>query len=457
MGPQQDEERGLDGVPLTGDESVPLLSTVDSQAKNRIHHSDSTSKSSNFETGIENVNYKRLLGAAYMLAMGMCGVVLVALGSTLQELAENTGNVSTDIGSVFIARGFGAIFGAIFSAKLYHAVHGNTVITWTILAMCASLLWLPFVSRVLTLHAGFLLLGICTAITDTGCQIMTRRVHGKSAGPWLGANTVAFGLSGAIVPCIAYATTELIVQYAIMSGIGVLAAATFILLPAPENQDGYIAKSIAPPPKAGKSAELGLIGFFYLYRMEVLVGFMVFWLVGGKVGATAYLTQYVAETKIISEDHTSALIAVLWIAITVGRLSGIQIQRNITLPRLFSSTSMLFIGGATGAMLPIVLPRSMPALWVGTAIYGLLNGPTVGFCYDLNNRTTAPSETGMSIVMFGLNCGASFIPFAISGMWDAFQWPTILFVFVMASHILPYPAMLTMKSMHDKILKKATI
>jgi hypothetical protein len=49
------------------------------------------------------------------------------------------------------------------------------------------------------LHVLFAGLGFGTSVTDTGCQIMTRKAHGKHAGPWLGSNTVTFGIAGALV------------------------------------------------------------------------------------------------------------------------------------------------------------------------------------------------------------------------------------------------------------------
>lgn len=54
---------------------------------------------SNVEAASEDVrkHYKYALGTAYMLAMGVCGIVLVALGSTLDDLASNCGTTSTDV------------------------------------------------------------------------------------------------------------------------------------------------------------------------------------------------------------------------------------------------------------------------------------------------------------------------------------------------------------------------
>ena len=41
------------------------------------------------------------------LAMGVCGVVLTAIGSTLDQLAENCGTTALAVATVFLARGAG--------------------------------------------------------------------------------------------------------------------------------------------------------------------------------------------------------------------------------------------------------------------------------------------------------------------------------------------------------------
>ena len=70
-----------------------------------------------------------------------------------------------------------------------------------------------------------------TATLDTGCQIMTRKVHGVHAGPWLGANTVCFAIAGALVPLIEIVTGELFAQYATLATISVLNAAALYETP----------------------------------------------------------------------------------------------------------------------------------------------------------------------------------------------------------------------------------
>ena len=62
--------------------------------------------------------------------------------------------------------------------------------------------------------------------------------------------------------------------------------------------------------------------------------------------------------------------------------------------RLVPGTQLWF--GAVGMAGILAFPSSAVALWAGVVIYGFFNGPTIGYVYDLCNRTTAASEKGMS-------------------------------------------------------------
>lgn len=60
---------------------------------------DSSSVKPTASTAHDDVrkHYKYALGTGYMFAMGVCGIVLVALGSTLDDLAENSETTATDV------------------------------------------------------------------------------------------------------------------------------------------------------------------------------------------------------------------------------------------------------------------------------------------------------------------------------------------------------------------------
>jgi predicted MFS family arabinose efflux permease len=383
------------------------------------------------------IDNKWTMGVTYMLAMGVCGTVLVAIGSTLEDFAENCGTESTDIATVFIARGIGAILGAIASAKLYMWYQGNFVMSFSLGSIALLLLCLPFNTSVIGLHILFFFLGICTAVTDTGCQIMTRKIHGKLAGPWLGGNTVAFGISGSIVPLIEIFTSSLAVEYSILSVIVVGVTGMLVFGPNPE-QHGKLQGM--PPPK-GKNGSKEAPH----YRAEMVISLMVFCFIGGKVCTTAYLKTYAIDMGLMSDDAASYLILVLWIAITIGRLAGVQDQRFLTNETLPSHLTLLTIGGFLSMLLILWFPNSVNCLWIGVAFYGLFNGPCVGFCYDWNNRITYPTEKSMSIVMFGLNFGASLVPYITALIWNNGGGPITLIVVTFLSMFIPLPLLHTTK------------
>jgi hypothetical protein len=84
-------------------------------------------------------------------------------------------------------------------------------------------------------------------------------------------------------------------------------------------------------------------------------------------------------------------------------------------------------------------------LLIGVAFYDLFNGPCVGYCYDLNNRITYPSEDSMAIVMFGLNFGASLVPYITALTWERGGGPESLMIAIFIN------VLTSSSSLHDKI------
>ena len=430
-------------------------------------------KSSTEGEKTRDVQHLRLWwGLCYANAMGVCGIVLVALGSTLASLAADCGTTATKVGTVFIARGIGAITGALSSARLYSPPRpGNLVMVFVLFALAGVLLYMPFVKDVYVLHVTWFLMGLCTATLDTGCQIMTRKVHGVEAGPWLGANTVCFAIAGAVVPLIELVTGKLFAQYATLATIAVLNAAVLYAAPHPESPE---IRDLLPPKlqvaadklaskarrlRAGDDDLLDgdklwrwwretIVGRILIslmhYRLEFIFGASVFWLIGGKVDTTSYIATYVKTTAIVANRDASISLLLLWIAITVGRLLGLQdqitLKRSGTSKHVYVHLSLWLLIGTFGMILVVLFNRRPWAFWLGVAFYGLGNGPCVGYVYDLVNRMTMVSETGMSIVMFGLNFGASLVPYLTTVVWDfTSAGPDTLVYVTLLSMFIPMP------------------
>ena len=488
------------------------------------------------EEDADAVRFKKLhLIVGYAMSMGLCGMILVAIGQTLSELAKDVGFTAEQIGSVFIARGIGAVSGSLLSAQLYHDYPGNLVISSSELALGVSVFLLPFNRSIMGLHALFFIIGLGTAITDTGCQILTRKLHGDTAGPYLGLNTVAFGISGSLIPAFTFFFEDIYMRCSMLALIIISVLVTMLLCPDPISltnspaadaaaaaaagcmpvsahparqpaspsrrfshnsegtmavhspqttwrpstpqrtfastssrhstpnesggeEDGIKSPSLSSSDTSGAARALATESSTVLPRcgsnsnflngepkpphffVETFIALMVFCLIGGQVTVTAYLEAYAAQTHIIGVGAEHKLMLLFWVCVTLGRVVGIKYQMTFTdqtlVIHLFTAA---FFGSAAGMVL-YLFTNSASLFWLCIPVYGFCNGPCLGFCYDLNNRLTYPTETSMAIVMFGLNLGASLVPYLTSLAWrESLLGPNVLLLTVLLSCLIPLP------------------
>ena len=144
------------------------------------------------------------------------------------------------ISAVFLTRSFGCLLGALVSTHLYGKMRKNTVIYLSLQALMAVVASLPFITSEWTLHVTLLAAGFFASIVDTGCQIMTQRLYGAKAGHYLGANVLAYSVSGACVPVIAYVTDSFVAQYAVVAAMTGAIGVLIFLPPAPETLPGVM-------------------------------------------------------------------------------------------------------------------------------------------------------------------------------------------------------------------------
>lgn len=145
------------------------------------------------------------------------------------------------MGTVFIAKGLGTGVGAMISPKVYLSMRGNSALSVGLLLLAAVLLAMPFVSTVFVLHLVYFMLGLFFDIITTGCQIMTRRVHGDKSGIWIGTNLAVLGGASTLATLICYVDTSLFQQFAMTSATSLSAAMYLgIALPAPEKFEGFL-------------------------------------------------------------------------------------------------------------------------------------------------------------------------------------------------------------------------
>lgn len=98
----------------------------------------------------------------------------------------------------------------------------------------------------------------------------------------------------------------------------------------------------------------------------------------------------------------------------------------------------------------VVFNRSTAVLWTTVALYGVFNGPALGYGYDLSTRVSPSPAASTTVAAFGITAGASIVPFVTSFAWDITGWAFFLPLFVVASHALPCMLLQDTKHLHGE-------
>lgn len=169
------------------------------------------------------------------------------------------------------------------------------------------------------------------------------------------------------------------------------------------------------------------------------------------------LKNYAIDTRLHNAIKERLIVEWMWLAFVIGRLAGlVDLQYVVNLPRLHRQLMVLFLIGALGAGAVVAFEGSEIVLWAGVAAYGLSNGPLCGYCNDLYNRIARHSDTGVSMVVFGMNAG-SMIPYLTTWLCTHTHWPQSLFLFLAASHSIPLWLLLSSRRLADSKTKKKTV
>lgn len=388
---------------------------------------------------------KRILfSITLLLTIGVSGLVLCAVGSDLKSIAHNLGNADVAIlgANAFLSRGVGSLIGTVCCAVIFERLQGAFVLFTCLMTLSVIIFLIPYTASESQLFLYFGILGFGSAINDTGVNILTRQLHGKHAGPWLGANGISFGMTAAVVPIIEAISANFEQQYQILSLLICIVAGALLYTAVSMNKYRTMLEVAATQVKTERASPH--------FRVELAVGFMCFCVVGAQVNTVAFIDSYLELTRVVAPRLQGKVLMVFWVCVGVGRVLGVLDQRYLIASDrdLVHHLSACYAMGAA-ALLPLYLFSSSAAvLWVSISVFALSFGPCISFCYDLNNRLTFPTEKSTAIVMFGVNLGASFVPYISGFAWKLTgETPHALITIISMCMVAPLTVIFFVKSM----------
>ena len=133
------------------------------------------------------------LGLEYFFCIGMSAIGEVCLAINIDNFAYNVGYSTSFVRDAMnIGLALSAIFGSVVCPWLHGKFESKTILMASFFIFSAVFFYVSICESIAVLLILFVICGLIIGIADTTAQIMTRKVHQHRAGPWLGANAVAY-------------------------------------------------------------------------------------------------------------------------------------------------------------------------------------------------------------------------------------------------------------------------
>jgi FHS family Na+ dependent glucose MFS transporter 1 len=294
--------------------------------------------------------------SAYFFAFIGLGMVGALLGPSLPYLAEITRTSLSQISILFIARSLGYLGGSIMGGYLFDRFSGHVLMAITLLALGITVWLTPSVSLLWILTGLLFLTGLSQGIVDVGGNTLIVWLYGKKVGPYMNALHMFYGVGTFLAPIIlaqaVLVTGKINWGYWLIGGLVLLPALQLSSIPSQAIRSSAAADS-------GKRSNNLLVALAALFLFCYSSFANIF---GG------WVFTYVTLLGLTSETNAAYLTSTFWGAFTVGRLISIPVAMHVRPSRILLA-DLLGCLLSTGIM--ILLPNSIPAIWIGAAGLGL--------------------------------------------------------------------------------------
>ena len=370
-------------------------------------------------------------------------MVHASLGPTLPYLTESTGSTVKAISILLTMRSLGYLFASLGGGRLYDKIRGHVILCITLITLSIVMSAVPLIHVLWPLALLMILVGFAEGMLDVGTNTLIVWTHKDNLGPFMNALHLFFGIGAFGIPLIAAyfnSAGNIAWTYWFLAAIILPTALIYLFLPSPtfvkESQDRSNSK--AKGSVQSKNILIALIAlFFFIY-------------VGVEVGFGNWLSTYVIQLGIGTEQMGAYLTSGFWGAFMIGRLITIPFAIKLKpqqllwislVTTLISITFLLFQG------------TTLTGLWIGTILLGLSIAavfPTL-LAFADNHMQMTGRITGLFFT--GVSLGAMSLPWLIGQFLESSGPHILLFVVLICA--LALTALMVVISLHIQKRKPA--
>lgn len=340
---------------------------------------------------------------AYYLSFVAVGTATASFGPSIPSFAAGTGETLARVGALFVFHRIGYISGSLSSGRLVDRVSGTLVTGVALLFIGAGMVAVPLVRSIQLLWGVILVIGFSQGSTEVGANTGIVRLHGEQAGPAMNGLHLAYGVGAIIAPLVlmlALGRTG-----SILGGYWALAALTLA---------AAIGVLRVPDPRTGTPASRRRLpaGSFALVALLVIVLFST---IAGEASIGGWIYSYSIATGVGSAAAAGLLTSAFWGTLTLGRLLGVVLVRQLGAHRLILLNTI----GAVGSMsLFLLVPDRAAGVWIAVGLLGLSQASIVPAVFTYAGQLGVLTGTVAGLFVSGASAGAMTIPWLVGRAFE---------------------------------------
>jgi len=343
----------------------------------------------------------------YFTAFLILGIATSAFGTTLPDLADQTGSSLRQISAIFSGNALGYILGSLLGGWLFDRRQGHPVLVVTLITVCLLFFALPLVPSLWILVSIITLVGFGMGIIDVGGNTLIVWLFGRDVGPYMNALHLSFGVGALLSPIL---VDRVVISlggirwvYWILAVLVVPIVIWLTRIPSPDRPADQAEREGAPAIRRNSFMIVLISGLFFLH-------------VGTELGFGGWIYSYAVAVQIGPDTVARLLNAVYWGGFTLGRLVSIPLAM-----KLRPQTMILFdlIGALASLSVLIFFPAWPTAIWVATFGLGLSIASLFPSSINFTERLMPISGRVTSYLLVGGNAGSMIIPWLIGQMFES--------------------------------------
>ncbi len=349
---------------------------------------------------------------------GVFGMINLLFGYTIEDIADNLGLETSQVGSILVARFVGILLGMTARIQMEWLLKGTKTFMILQVVQAVALVIAPYcTASIWQFYAIFFFLGLSYGVFQVSSATYIRTLQDTAfVGHWMTYYLLTFCTAGVGLAFIQLTSITFAQEYMLVAGIVMVMFFVLLFTPNPAT-DLDLIKNVKTSLSAHDVPH---------YWVDIVCASMLALNIGAKETVIYFIDSYVddcADVTISAADVYLILVS----SLAIGYWVFAYCQRYITQEQLMLWTFVSFIIQVLPLFVITTFPSHTVLFVTSVCIYGFISPPSISLCFTVCYQYTYRSILSTTIMLVGLTVGALILPYLVTLIWESNNTDVTLF------------------------------